>query len=148
MGTLHKIEALRSTAARLRDGAPYQWGHAGMCNCGHLAQTVTSLDTREIYRMVNGEWSEHLNTACAATGLDLGDVAARMVQFGFSMTELADLEQLRDRSVLARLDRRPAYLRRNERDDVILYLSTWADMLQEAMDAQGDSPATPEPVLA
>ena len=84
MGRLTMIDALKETAARLGDGAAYQWGHAGQCNCGHLAQTVTSLDRREIYRMVAGEWTEHLNTACPISGLDLDDVAARMIQFGFS----------------------------------------------------------------
>ena len=36
------IDALRATARRLEDGARYEWGHMGRCNCGHLAQTLTT----------------------------------------------------------------------------------------------------------
>jgi len=130
------IEVLRTTAARLRAGAPYQWGHAGHCNCGHLAQTVTALAPRDIYRMVGGEWSEHLYDYCPLTGESIDDVAARMVEFGFEATELADLEWLRDVRVLSRLRRsgdEPRHLRRNDRADVILYLETWADGLEERL---------------
>ncbi|WP_243635867.1 hypothetical protein [Hymenobacter edaphi] len=41
--SLSVIEALRTTAQRLSTQAPYQWGHMGSCNCGHLAQTITRL---------------------------------------------------------------------------------------------------------
>lgn len=125
------IEALRTTAQRLRAGAPYQWGHAGACNCGHLAQTVTQRSSREIYSMVNGEWSEHLVDHCPVTGQAVDDVAAQMIAFGFSPGELADLERLEDPRVLQRIPGR-RYLRRNHRDDVVLYLETWAEMLEPA----------------
>lgn len=121
-------EALRVTAQRLRAGAPYEWGHAGACNCGHLAQTVTRQSKREIYRMVGGEWSEHLVDHCTVTGQAVDDVAAQMIAFGFTPGELADLERLEDPRVLRRIPGR-RYLRRNHRDDVVLYLETWAEML-------------------
>ena len=124
------IRALRETAARLRGGAQYHWGHAGQCNCGHLAQTITALDDREIYRMVAGEWTEHLNNSCPVSGLDLEDVAARMVRFGFSVGALADLEHLRNREILTYLPGGPEPLRRNDRGDLVRYLEAWADMLE------------------
>jgi hypothetical protein len=129
--TAQVIEALRTTAARLRSGAPYQWGHAGSCNTGHLTQTVTSLSKAEIYRVVAGEWSEYLNDYCKVTGAGLDDVAARMVRFGFEPGELADLEQLGDERILRRLPGGFRWLERNDRGDVVLYLETWADMLEE-----------------
>ena len=132
------IDALTQTARRLEDGAAYQWGHAGQCNCGHLAQTVTSLDRKEIYRMVAGEWTEHLNTACPISGLNLDDVAARMIQFGFSAAELTDLEYLQDRRVLSRLPDGRTHLRRNVREDVVLYLETWAEMLAAEVKTESD----------
>lgn len=125
------IEVLKITANRLRSGADYQWGHAGACNCGHLAQSMTSLDTREIYRQVAGEWSEYLNDYCPITGDNVEDVVATMIRFGFEPSELADLEYLRDPEVLRRLPGGHRYLRRNERDHVVLYLETWASMLEE-----------------
>jgi hypothetical protein len=104
-------------------------GHAGACNCGHLAQTVTKRSKKEIYSMVNGEWSEHLNDYCPITGHAMEDVAAQMIAFGFTPSELADLERLEDPRVLERLPER-RHLRRNDRDDVVLYLQTWAGMLE------------------
>ena len=123
------IEALRTTAKRLAGGADYEWGHAGACNCGHLAQTVTQRSKQEIYKMVNGEWSEHLNDYCPITGHAMENVAAQMIRFGFTPGELADLERLEDSRVLERLPGR-RHLRRNDRDDVVLYLQTWAQMLE------------------
>lgn len=124
------IEALRTTAKRLAGGADYEWGHAGACNCGHLAQTVTQRSKKEIYKMVNGEWSEHLNDYCPITGQAVEDVAAQMIRFGFTPGELADLERLEDPRVLERVPGR-RHLRRNDRDDVVLYLQTWAQMLEQ-----------------
>ncbi len=125
----HVIEALRTTANRLAGGADYEWGHAGACNCGHLAQTVTQRSKKEIFKMVNGEWSEHLNDYCPITGQAVEDVAAQMIRFGFTPGELADLERLEDPRVLERVPGR-RHLRRNDRDDVVLYLQTWAQMLE------------------
>ena len=124
----HVVEALRTTAKRLQDGADYEWGHAGACNCGHLAQTVTHRSKKEIYSMVDGEWSEHLNDYCPITGHAVEDVAAQMIAFGFTPSELADLERLEDPRVLERIPG-GRHLRRNDRDDVVLYLETWAQML-------------------
>lgn len=124
----HVVEALRTTAKRLQDGADYEWGHAGACNCGHLAQTVTHRCKKEIYSMVDGEWSEHLNDYCPITGHAVEDVAAQMIAFGFTPSELADLERLEDPRVLERIPG-GRHLRRNDRDDVVLYLETWAQML-------------------
>ena len=43
------MRALRATADRLAaPDARYEWGHMGGCNCGHLAQTVTTLSRAEI----------------------------------------------------------------------------------------------------
>lgn len=131
MAKLHLIDALRTTAKRVRSGAHYEWGHAGACNCGHLAQTVTHTPAPQIYSDVGGEWSEHLRDYCPITGQSVDDVAAQMIRFGFSASELSDLEQLEDPKVLARIPQR-RYLRRNDRNDLVLYLEAWASMLEES----------------
>lgn len=127
------IGAIRTTVKRLREGAHYEWGHAGSCNAGHLAQTVTKLSRVQIYRMVDGEWSEHLRDYCPSTGDSLDDVVTQMIRFGFEPGELADLEWLRDDRILRRLPDGRRYLRRNDRNDLVLYLETWADMLDEQL---------------
>lgn len=129
--TTQLVQALRNTADRLRAGAPYQWGHAGACNCGHLAQTVTHRSSAAIYQDVGGEWSEYLQGACPVSGQPIDDVGTSMIRFGFSPSELADLEWLGDERVLARLPGGKRYLQRNVRDDVVLYLETWATLLDE-----------------
>lgn len=126
------VTALRTTAARLREGAKYQWGHAGACNCGHLAQTVTQKSKETIYQHVGGEWSEYLRDYCPITGHPLDEVAAQMVRFGFSTGELADLEQLSDDRVLRALPGGKRYLERNNRQDLVLYLETWASLVEAA----------------
>ncbi|MEM9459684.1 MAG: hypothetical protein AAGF11_36235 [Myxococcota bacterium] len=127
------VQALRTTAARLREGAPYQWGHPGACNCGHLAQTVTRMSQAQIYKIVDGEWSEYLNDYCPLTGQSLDDVAVQMIRFGFEPGELHDLEQLADHRVLRQLPGGFRYLQHNDRSDVALYLETWAGMIERRL---------------
>jgi len=55
------IDALRRTARKLENGAPYQWGHMGGCNCGNLAQEITKLSKDQIhaYAMQRyGDWND------------------------------------------------------------------------------------------
>jgi hypothetical protein len=47
------INALRETADRLEQGAHYEWGHMGRCNCGHLVQTLTWMSDYEIVKSID-----------------------------------------------------------------------------------------------
>ena len=49
------IQALGKTISNLNDGASYQWGHMGSCNCGNLAQVITNLDKAEIHKSAGHE---------------------------------------------------------------------------------------------
>ncbi|MEM9731422.1 MAG: hypothetical protein AAF997_22805 [Myxococcota bacterium] len=55
------VIALRQTAARLVvESVPYRWGSFSLCNCGHLAQTVTGLAPGEIESRASrgeGDWA-------------------------------------------------------------------------------------------
>ena len=140
--TCDLIEALRTTARRLSGGADYQWGHPGACNCGHLAQTVTELSRAELMERAKqraGDWGEMVVEACPTSGLPIDWVIGRLLALGLTRDELAALEDLSDAKVLRRL--RPELchnLRRNRRDDVVLYLETFADLLAEQR-AEGSS---------
>jgi hypothetical protein len=128
------IRALRVTAARLRDGAPYQWGHHGMCNCGHLTQTITGRDRREIHEAAlarGGEWRDRERDYCPTSGLAIDHIVRELLAYGLSTSDLADLEYLDDERVLRRVPDRE--LRRNRREDVIAYLDAWADLLEEQL---------------
>jgi hypothetical protein len=41
--------ALNKAAQNLRQGKPYEWGHMGSCNCGHLAQVLLNMPKGEIH---------------------------------------------------------------------------------------------------
>lgn len=129
------INALRLTAQRLQAGAPYEWGHMGRCNCGHLLQTVTDLSACELVAAADyalDEWSEHARDYCAGTGHNVESLFLTLQRLGFDYQDVIHLENLTDGRVLNRLGER-RYLRRNVVDDVVLYLYTLADLLAEEL---------------
>ena len=123
---------LRATAQRLRDGAFYRWTHQGRCNCGHLAQTLTGLQGKEIHEIAlrsEGEWTDHINEYCDTSGLPVNDLIRQMLSFGLQIDELADLERLASPRVLKWLPEGKRYLNYRQREDVIIYFETWATVI-------------------
>jgi hypothetical protein len=136
---LHLIKALRATAARLQLGAPYRWTHMGACNCGHLAQTVTRLDAEDIRRYAlerAGEWADQVLEFCPTSGYPMDMILGALFDLSLSQQDIAQLEKLSDPAVLRRL---PTELRTSlsfrERDHVVLYMNTFADLLEEQLQA-------------
>ncbi|MEM9282417.1 MAG: hypothetical protein AAGA96_11350 [Verrucomicrobiota bacterium] len=132
------IEALHAAADRLDSGAKYEWGHMARCNCGHLLQSLTGLDDREISSAVDhrlDEWTEHAKTFCPQSGRAVDEVFEILESFGFLREDVIHLENLSDRQVLSRLGDN-VHLQRNNRDDLVLYLRTMADLLSEKIDAE------------
>lgn len=130
------IDALRTTAQRLQEGAHYEWGHMGRCNCGHLIQTITNLSDREIVQAADhrlDEWTEHAKDYCAGSGHSLDTLFLTLQEMGFDYQDVMHLENLSDQRVLQRLDQGRRHLRRNCRADVTLYMQTLAAMLEEEM---------------
>lgn len=126
------IEALRETAARLATGAKYEWGHMGSCNCGHLAQTITHYTKGQIHGAAMwryGDWREQLRDYCPQSGLPLDEIIDQMLEMGLSREDLAHLEALSHPAILARLPQH--HLKHNLRNDVVRYLNTWAELLEE-----------------
>ncbi len=130
------ITALRDTAKKLQEGARYEWGHMGRCNCGHLVQTITELSDREIVEKIDhqlNEWTEHANDYCAQTGGSVDEFFEVMKANGFDHDDMVKLEYLSDDKVLDRLGDEKIYLHHNERTDVVLYMEEMADMLEEEL---------------
>jgi hypothetical protein len=130
---IDRVTALRKTAARLRQGASYQWGHFGACNCGHLAQTLTNLSREAIHRAAverARDWGDAAVEYCPTSGYPMDHILGEIVKAGFSLDDIAHLEQLSDRRVLAELPESRRHPRRNDREDVIAYLLAWADVLE------------------
>lgn len=128
------VEALRETARRVGEGAPYQWGHYGHCNCGHLAQTLTGRSPHDLQRLATateGEWRDQARETCPTSGAPLKTVIEEMLSAGLAIEDIVELETLENPQVLARLPDGRRHLRRNRREDLVLYLHVWADLLSE-----------------
>jgi hypothetical protein len=127
-------QVLRSTAQKIQHSPEYQWGHMGACNCGHLAQEITSFTKSEIHARAlsarPGDWQEQLREYCGESKLPFDEVVTKMLQFGFSLDDLTHLERLNHPQILSRLPF-AAELRHNVKDDVALYLHLWADLVEE-----------------
>lgn len=130
------INAIRNTAKKLENGAPYQWGHMGSCNCGHLAQEITNSSKEKIHDMAlqrYGDWTEQANDYCPTSGYPLDHLISMMIDSGLDVIDLKHLEKLSDKRVLAQLTPNKRFLKYNVKADVILYLTTWADMLENKL---------------
>ena len=135
------IGALRETARRLRGGAHYSWGHHGACNCGNLLQVITSMTEGEILRyaqMGTGEWTELSEEYCTDTNAPLNTIFSQLEQAGLTPVDVHHIEYLTDRAVLRELPGGFRWLKRNVREDVILYFETFANLLEEQLIAPVD----------
>lgn len=134
--SIEVVEALRNTVRKLNQGSPYMWGHMGSCNCGNLAQEITKFSKAEIhaYALQNsGDWSEQLNDYCESSRMPMDLIIFELLSFGFTVEDLQHLEYVSDPKILERLPLEKRNLRRNYRDDVVVYMNEWADMLEEKL---------------
>lgn len=128
---------LRKTAKRLEEGADYNWCHMGRCNCGHIAQTVTSLSPAQIHEMAllkSGDWRDQSIEHCTSTGYTIDHIIETILSFGLTRQDLAHIERLSDSRVLNRMDmERRIQLDYRNREDVIHYMRTWAHLIEETL---------------
>ena len=132
--SLKIIEALRKTAMQLENGNRYEWGHMGSCNCGNLAQTITSFSRAEIQKYAlekRGDWSEQLIDYCPTSGLPMDLIIEKMMDFGFTRQDLRHLEWLSDKEILDKME--VSFLNRNLKSDTISYLKSWAILLKDQL---------------
>lgn len=133
------IDALRVTASRLANGADYAWGNHGSCNCGNLLQVVTSMNKTEILRLAHtgiGEWTELADEYCSVSNLPADQLVGELMKHGLTPSDVHHIEYLDDRDVLERLPGGFRWLQRNVREDVVVYLETMAEMLQERFELE------------
>lgn len=130
------VNALRETAKRLRNGAAYAWGNHGSCNCGNLLQVDTKLTKEDILRHAHtgiGEWTELAEDYCGITNAPVDLMISRLQNLGLTPTDIHNLEYLEDKKVLNQLPGGFRWLKRNQREDVIIYFETFAEMLEEKL---------------
>lgn len=131
------IDALRNAARKLTESKNYQWGHMGSCNCGFLVQEITKLSRADIHeyamRTRGGDWSEQALDFCPTSGYLMDQVISFMIDAGMDIQDFKHLERLSDIEVLQRLPTNERYLHHNQKKDVIKYMNTWADLLEEKL---------------
>ncbi|MBX2814272.1 MAG: hypothetical protein KTR25_20860 [Myxococcales bacterium] len=130
------IDALRETAQRLEDGAPYAWTHMGACNCGHLAQTLTALSAAEIHAIAlekEGDWHDQVIEHCPTSGLPMDYLITELLGQGLTRDNLAHLERLSDPEILRQLPVRERNLSFRVRADVVKYLRVMANYLEHRL---------------
>lgn len=141
------IYALRQTARNLKNGAHYQWGHMGGCNCGNLAQQLTKLNKGQIHQYAMqryGDWNEQVDDYCPTSQMPIDLLISEMINAGLQLEDLKHLERLDDRRVLARFPVEKRFLKHNIPIDVIAYMEAWADSLEEELLAKITLPAISE----
>jgi hypothetical protein len=62
-------------------------------------------------------------------------VITALIEAGLSTDDIGHLEKLDDPAILAALPGGHRWLRRNDREDVIAYLTTWAGLLEADLPA-------------
>ncbi len=130
------VQALRATAKRLKKGADYAWGNHGSCNCGNLLQAVTQLTKEEILKYAHtgfGEWTELAVDYCDVTNAPVNLLISKLTHIGLTPSDIHNLEYLEDREVLQQLPGGFRWLKRNVREDVIVYFETFASVLEEKL---------------
>ena len=130
------IEALRETAKRLKNGVHYAWGNHGSCNCGNLLQVVTQLKSKEILqysRTGTGEWTELAIDFCPVSEAPVDLLLNKLQHIGLTPSDIHCIEYLEDKNVLNQLPGGFRWLRRNVREDVIVYMETMANVLEEKL---------------
>jgi hypothetical protein len=130
------INALRQTARNLLQGAPYQWGHMGGCNCGNLAQELTKLNKDQIHKYAmqrHGDWNEQAEDYCSTSEMPIDLLINEMLNAGLQLEDLKHLERLDDRQVLTRFPIEKRFLKHNLREDVVAYMNAWAELLEDQL---------------
>jgi hypothetical protein len=130
------IQALRATATQLKNGTTYAWGNHGSCNCGNLLQVVCEISKEEILKYAHqgiGEWTELATEYCGVTNAPIDLLLYKLQEIGLTPTDIHHLEYLDNRAVLDQLPNGFRWLRKNEREDVIIYFETFATILENEL---------------
>ena len=138
------VQALRQTARNLRAGATYAWGNHGACNCGNLLQVICEIPREEVQHYAQtgiGEWTELAEDYCGVSGAPVHLMLSRLEAIGLTPSDIHNLEYLDSRAVLERLPGGFRWLKKNVREDVIVYFETFADMLEERLAERVELPA-------
>jgi hypothetical protein len=135
--SIELLSALRNTAKKLATSNNYHWGHMGACNCGNLAQELLNVSKAEIHSWAlatrEGDWSEQTDEYCAISNLPMDLMISKLLSKGLTTQDLKHLEKLSDPFILNMLPEGERFLNFNQKNDVIKYLTLWADWMENTL---------------
>jgi hypothetical protein len=102
-----------------------------------LLQVLTPFTKNDILKIAQtgiGEWTELAEEYCEVTNLPVHDLLGALQRAGLTPVDIHNIEYLEDRKVLEALPGGFRWLKRNLREDVILYLETFGMLLQKDLD--------------
>lgn len=137
-----KIRVLREAADYLEANPErYEWLHPSRCNCGILARVAGNMSQNQLNDIVNKSaekgkisWSTMAKNyaICRDTGLPIVEVLQILMEAGFSLAEMSQIEYLKD-PTLRKVLRTSSFA---TAENVILYFRAWADLLQQELNQQ------------
>ena len=80
-----------------------------------------------------GAWEPENVGACQVTGAPLDEVLERMYALGLTADDVGHLERLSSPDVRRKLGNNTVHFAHSERENVVAYLSAWADLLEERL---------------
>lgn len=134
--SLELIDALKKAAKNIaEDKESYNWKAIGACNCGSLVQVVTNYSAKEISNFgikKHGDWQSISLLYDKESGFEIDNIISRLLEMGLDIQDFTYLENLSCPYVLAYMGEN-VVLKRDDADDAVLYLNSWAAMLEEEL---------------
>ena len=133
------IAAIRKAAGKISESRDYQWGHMGKCNCGFLARELTNRTKEEIHQSAMrkcGDWSEQVLDYCPSSGFLMDEMISIMLEAGLERSDLIALEKLSSQDVLKQIPVGRMPLFKSRKEDVVLYMETWARLLEARLEKE------------
>lgn len=130
------IKAIRKSANKIKNGTDYHWGHMGGCNCGHLAQELTTFTKREIHEYAmrkSGDWTDQVQDYCTSSQMPMDEIISSMMESGLERKDMIELERLQNKEVRRSMGSRGITLSHNKKDHVIDYMLAWANLLESQL---------------
>jgi hypothetical protein len=127
------INAIKKAAHKIENGTDYQWGHMGGCNCGHLAQELTTFTKREIHEYAmrkSGDWTDQVQDYCSSSQMPMDEIISTMMESGLERRDMIELERLNNHEVRLFMGEVGKSLSHNSKRDVVKYMKAWAEMLE------------------
>lgn len=139
-----KIKILRETSRKLMsEELYYDWENSGHCNCGVVAQVALGISSDAVLDKAQdapqreqedgGPWTKRAAFAinCSKTGLPVAEIFSMLVEKGFTLEEIYELEHMTDERILDKMYAKDQDILYHSKESLINYLNNWVEVLQE-----------------